>query len=209
LVLGFIVKQKGGIIKLLKGWTKFRVPIVWYLVALSPILIAFVTAGLYILIYGEFPLNEIIFDPVSLIALMVMIIITGALGEELGWRGFALPELQKRMNALSASLLLGVIWVLWHLPLWFAGLGFENIPYWSYAITGISFTILVTWAFNHTRGSLVIASLFHLALNLSVNMIENRALPIHAFFFLFFAVMVVWIFGPAKLSRSMEPVTDM
>jgi uncharacterized protein len=148
-------------------------------------------------LYGVVPVEGILYDPTGLIVLIIMITITGAMGEELGWRGFALPWLQSRMSALSASILLGMIWVLWHAPLWFAGLGFEESPFLAYAITGISFTVLVTWACNNSRGSLVIASLFHLTLNISINIIESKALYIHAFLFLAFAMIIVvdlWLF---------------
>lgn len=202
LVLGFYLGQRREIGKLIRGWIQLKIPFRWFLAALSPILIVLVTLGIYRLVYGMFPLNEAVLSPISFIGLVVMITITGAMGEELGWRGFALPRLQKRMSSLMASLLLGVIWVLWHLPLWFAGIGFEEIPYWAYAVTGISFTILVTWVFNHTGGSMAIASLFHLTLNISVNIIESSALPVHAFVFLLFAITVVVLNGPKKLSRS-------
>jgi uncharacterized protein len=161
LVIAFVLKRKGGIRKLFKGWLKFKVSSFWYMVTLSPLILSVLSIIVYKLLYGVAPVEGILYDPIGLIVLIVMITITGAMGEELGWRGFALPWLQSRMSALSASILLGMIWVLWHAPLWFAGLGFEEIPFLAYAITGISFTVLVTWACNNSRGSLVIASSFN------------------------------------------------
>lgn len=101
----------------------------------------------------------------------------GPVGEELGWRGFALPRLQQHRKALDASVLLGLVWGLWHLPLYFVlGTGQSEIlsagtsP--AFAIGGflgwtIGLSVLFTWLFNQTRGSLIIVVLFHAAVNLA------------------------------------------
>jgi uncharacterized protein len=169
---------------------------------LSPVLFAFLTIGLYGFIFDEFPVSGAFTDPLMLFALLVLGIITGAMGEELGWRGFALPWLQTRMNALWGSLVLGIIWGLWHLPLWFAGLGFEETPYLPYFVTGLSFTVLATWACNNAYGSMVIASLFHLALNFAINLIEPQALWVFAALITLAAVVVAFRYGPQKLSGN-------
>jgi membrane protease YdiL (CAAX protease family) len=102
----------------------------------------------------------------------------GPVGEELGWRGFALPRLQQRRNALDASIVLGLVWGLWHLPLYFVlGTGQSEIlragasP--AFAIGGfvgwtIGLSVLLTWLFNQTGGSLIVVMLFHAAVNLAV-----------------------------------------
>ena len=208
IVLGFIIKRKGGIKALLKGWLKWRMHPGWYLLALSPLFFGFITIWVYQWIYGYSPSTELLADPAAFIGLLVLITITGAMGEELGWRGFALPRLQLRMNALSASILLGILWALWHLPLWFAGLGFESIPFWAYMLIGISFSIMVTAACNSSVGSLLIATLFHLFLNVGINMLENEAYPILAAVFVIAAIIVIGIFGSNNLSRVSELPID-
>lgn len=200
IVLGLIIKSKGGIMALFKGWLKWRMHPGWYLLVLTPVLFGFITIFIFQWIYGFSPSTKLFADPAELMPLLVLITITGAIGEELGWRGFALPRLQLRMNALNASIILGIIWALWHLPLWFAGLGFEAIPYWAYLLIGVSFSIMVTAACNSSGGSLLIASLFHLFLNVSVNMLENEAFPVLAAVFVISAIIVIVIFGPGKLS---------
>lgn len=200
IVLGLIIKRKGGIKALFKGWLKWRMHPGWYLMALTPVLFGFITIFIFQWIYGYSPSTELFADPAELMALLVLITITGAMGEELGWRGFALPRLQLRMNALSASILLGIIWALWHVPLWLAGLGFEAIPYWAYLLIGVSFSIMVTAACNSSGGSLLIATLFHLFLNVSVNMLENEAFPVLAAVFVIAAIVTVAILGSKKLS---------
>lgn len=105
LVITFVLKRKGGIRQLLKGWLKIKVPVLWYLVAITPVGLAVLSMFIYKLLYGVNPVSEIVFDPISMLALLVISTITGATGEELGWRGFALPRLQTRMSALNASLI--------------------------------------------------------------------------------------------------------
>ena len=89
-------------------------------------------------------------------------------GEEIGWRGFALPHLQARFGGLGASLILGLLWTAWHLinatiP------GLER--YWyafpAFALFVIAQTILFTWIANHTRASVLLAWLFHAAINVA------------------------------------------
>jgi uncharacterized protein len=207
-VIAFILKRKGGIRNLLQGWLKFNVPAFWYLVTLIPVAFALVSIPLYKLLYGVNPANEILFDPMAMFALLIISTITGATGEELGWRGFALPRLQTRMSALSASLVLGVIWTMWHVPLWFAGLGYERIPFVAYAILVISSTVLITWACNNSGGSMVIASLFHLTMNIAMNIIDSKALYVYAILIMAAAVFVVFMYGPSRLSKAAELPID-
>lgn len=84
------------------------------------------------------------------------------MGEELGWRGFALPRLQARMSALSASLILGLLWALWHLPLYLtAGHPLSEVFFGWFLLSILADAILFTWIFNNTRGSLLVVLLFH------------------------------------------------
>ncbi len=202
IVLGLIIKRKGAIRELFKGWLKFRVNPLWYLAAISPVILGFLTIEVFKALYGYTPSLNIFSDPLEFIVLLVLITITGAMGEELGWRGFALPWLQTRMSALGSSVLLGSLWSIWHLPLWFAGAGFENNPFWAYFITGVAFSIMLTWACNNSKGSLVIASLGHLALNVSVNMFDGVALPVYGIMFILFAAMIVLVYGQKTLSKG-------
>jgi membrane protease YdiL (CAAX protease family) len=98
----------------------------------------------------------------------LQILLLSVVGEEIGWRGFALPCLQARYGPLKASLILGVIWGGWHLPLWWmAGNFHADIPFVLFMLQSLALTILMTWLYNHTRGSLLMAHLFHTAFNLT------------------------------------------
>jgi uncharacterized protein len=92
-------------------------------------------------------------------------VLTGVLnGEELAWRGFALPRLQAKYNAMISSVILSVPFTLFHLPLFFDA---ENNmgTFASFAIRAVALTILFTWLYNHTRGSVLLAYIMHAAFN--------------------------------------------
>jgi uncharacterized protein len=154
-----------SLLGLLRRW---RVGWKWYAAAglVFPLLV-FVTAVLYRLLTGSALLP---FQPISAGNLIVVAIILtiSVLGEEIGWRGFALPGLIQRYSALRASLILGTIHTFWHLPFWTVlgelerfGAGYWLIS-WIY-ICGL--TIYLTWLMNNTGSSLVIAFVTHWTLN--------------------------------------------
>ena len=131
-----------------------------------------------------------------------------AMGEEPGWRGFALPRLQAHRNALSAALILGALWALWHLPIFFFHPGMMQILETS-AVGGIiwvigilTMSILFTWLYNSARGSILMAVLAHGGLNTAtLGGGEGIAVLVGAFI-LIAAVIIVVVFRPANLSRS-------
>jgi len=88
----------------------------------------------------------------------------GPLGEEPGWRGYALPRLEARFGAAPASLLLGLLWTGWHLPL-FLIVGWESLPLWSYSLVLIGVSVMMTWCANITRFSVLTAVVMHGAFN--------------------------------------------
>jgi len=133
-----------------------------------------------------------------------------ALGEEIGWRGYALPRLQAGRSALSASLILGVIWAFYHLPLSFTGQAFRSpslfVPF---AISTIALSVILTWVYNSTGGSLLLVVLLHATANLPLTLLleplGGRAmLPFSLFVGLMVvaAIVVVVVAGHAHLSRK-------
>ena len=88
------------------------------------------------------------------------------LWEEIGWRGFALPRLQKRFSPLVASLVLGFLWSLWHLALVLNPIEeMAALPIWANLPYTLALSILYTWLYNHARGNLSVVSLFHAMTN--------------------------------------------
>ena len=100
------------------------------------------------------------------------IFIFTALGEEIGWRAYALPRLQTRFSPFTSSLILGVIWAFWHLPLfWMTGNFHRQLSVSWFLLQVLGSTFLYTWMFNRTNGSLLIALLFHTSSNAAVGLL--------------------------------------
>lgn len=95
----------------------------------------------------------------SYLAGAVLVATAGPL-EEIGWRGFALPRLQRRFSGLSAALLLGCIWALWHLPLFVVG-GFQPVEFLTFALQILSLSVILSVFFNASGGCVVLAMLIH------------------------------------------------
>ncbi|MFN8442859.1 MAG: CPBP family intramembrane glutamic endopeptidase [Caldilineaceae bacterium] len=140
--------------------------------------------------------------------LAISLLVRGILnGEEIGWRGVALPHLQRRWNALTASLILGGIWALFHLPIFFVQstsvLGSQNsMNPLAFLIEVVAGAILVTWLFNHTNGSLLIAYLYHAAVNTWTSEVFHPNSFDNAIVTVVVALIIVVTFGPAHLSRK-------
>jgi membrane protease YdiL (CAAX protease family) len=171
LLSGFLMtaatEGKPGVDRLRRRFVLWRVGWQWYLFALCGIpiitVIGFLTQpGAEATVHPILPQLILFFPP-----LLLLEILTSGLAEEPGWRGFALPRLQQQFGPLLGSVLLGILWQCWHLPLyltdWGGGAGWLDI---GVAIIGnVGITIVITWVFNHTRGSLLIAILMHATLD--------------------------------------------
>ena len=102
------------------------------------------------------------------VPILIIVLTIPALFEEVGWRGYALPRLQSRSNTLVASLILGLIHALYHLPLWFIpGQGFDTLPFPYYVLLTTGLSVLFGWLYNSTGGSVLIVALLHAAINAS------------------------------------------
>jgi membrane protease YdiL (CAAX protease family) len=154
---------------------RWRVGWRWYLVVvLGPAAFSVAVALLYALMGGSFaaatpPALRGETPLVILPLFLVVLFVTDGVGEELAWRGFALPRLLASYNALVASLTLGVLWALWHLPLvWTEVAPLYQQPVWLLLLDMTAKSILYTREFLHTRGSVLLAALLHATTNLFV-----------------------------------------
>jgi membrane protease YdiL (CAAX protease family) len=103
--------------------------------------------------------------PVLLLVSLWLFLLT----EESAWRGFALPRLQARMRPVPAALLLGMIWGLWHIPLFLIADSFQSsIPFAGFLMSIVATSVLTSWIFNRTRGSVLLAALFHAATDVAI-----------------------------------------
>lgn len=104
------------------------------------------------------------FPELSIVGFLLYNIFFFGYGEEVGWRGFALPRLQEKHSPLRATLVLSVFWALWHLPLFayrpgYASMDLAGAAGWLFSI--VAGGVLFTWLFNGSRGSLLACALFH------------------------------------------------
>lgn len=176
---------EASVIDLFRDFTKWRVGAWPLIVVVIPIALFVLTILLNVLFGGDVPRLDFSrgFSLVGtlLLAYVVRFAIalpTGPLAEEMGWRGFALPHLQAKHSALTSSIIIGVAWSLWHLPMfWVPGValaGGETIltaPMqiaW-YTLGTIGKSIIFTWAYNNTKGSLFVDVLFHASINTTFN----------------------------------------
>ena len=97
---------------------------------------------------------------------VILVTDTGPLGEEFGWRGFALPRLLQRQRPLAAALILGVIWWAWHLPTFFIpALSQSRLSIAIFLVNTVALSVIMTWLYQRTRGDLLLMILVHLAAN--------------------------------------------
>jgi len=176
-----------------------------------PAVLAVAAVSLNVMLGAPAPTEAVLAGVVALPMVFVFrLVFSGPLGEELGWRGYALPRLQVGRSALSASLILGVIWATWHLPFYLSGAS-SLAAFASTWISTFAATIVITWLFNNTNGSVLLTMLLH----------ASNGTMLGGFFFKMFsgaealtlgwlvagvwcvaAIVVVIVAGPEHLSRK-------
>ena len=162
IIMAAITDGKPGVKALLSRTVRWRVGLPWYVVALGlPTLLSLATAGLSV----AFGAGVLQFGQLSVLDFVVFVLVVG---EELGWRGYALPKLLETRSALTASVILGVLWGLWHLPTFFSSSApQQGLPIVAFVLLTVEYSVIMTWIYLHTRGSVLIATLCHGAINLS------------------------------------------
>ena len=122
---------------------------------------------------GEVLFNfSIVSTPISLLTLVLSVFLLGPLPEEMGWRGVGYERLQITMAPLTASILLGTFWAVWHVPLFFIentfqfNLGLGSFRFWVFLLSNIPLTVIITWIYNHTDRSILVAAVVHFSGNI-------------------------------------------
>ncbi len=191
---------------------RWRVPPIWYAVVfVLPVLIVGATLALLSL-FGGAPLDwtkqPSVASVVIYFAIFMLLPVGAPVAEEIGWRGLALPRLLVGRSALTASLILGVIWAVWHLPVVLSTPELR-VPV-PFMLAVVPLSILTTWIFLHTRSSVFIAILFHawfdvvLISGLGMVATTNAAMMwwILAAVQVTLAVIVVAIWGPDLVRKA-------
>ena len=209
-----IIDGKGEVRNLWKRITVWRASLLWYLVALFfPALIVLGGIGLYRLTSGELPSFALLGKIWYLlpVALITGTLLGGPLEEEFGWRGFALVQLQKRQSALVASLIVGVLWGLWHLPAFLIPWSTQHgVPVTLFLLHDIALSVLFTWIFNNTGESVLMTMVAHGAFNLTITVLPllpsaaGSDLPLLYTVALLYiaAILVILAFGLMRFNRS-------
>lgn len=187
----------GGLLRYLTRLLLWRSSLGWY---------AFLFLGIPLLYFGSAVLKGNIFAEsfpfTSFQALFVAIVLTAIKGpiEEFGWRGLALPLLQRKFAPIWAGLILGVIWGFWHLPAFLL----SGTPQSAWSFTpffagSVSVSVIVTALFNKSHGSILLPAMFHFQLN---NPLWPDAQPYDMYAFVIVAVLVVWFNRNVMFNRD-------
>ena len=177
------LKGLGSFFRRLLLW---RAPLSWWL---------FLLLGIPVIVYAAAVINGTIDNPFPfsswymVFPALVQSLLLGPLGEEFGWRGLALPLLQRRFAPFWSSLILGVVWAIWHTPAFLvSGTAQSAWSFGPFFVGLVAITIILTPLFNAGRGSLLIAVLYHLNM---MNPIFPDAQPWDNFLFAIAAVVIV------------------
>jgi uncharacterized protein len=172
-VVTAVVAGRAGVMDLLKRMVRWRAHPGWYLVALSPLLF-YGLAALAMGLGGQgWPnLDDLgLFSGLPAVgALGIWVLLLGtSFGEETGWRGFAVPQLQKTRGLLSSALIVGVLWALWHLPSMlvienYRQLGLQVLP--GFLLGIVAGSIFLAWLYNHSGASILLVAIWHATFNL-------------------------------------------
>lgn len=222
IILVAIFEKKQGLKNLLKKLINLKFKKIWFLpIILVPIITAGIAFGIVIAING-YDLTDNYYNAGFIVgATIIAFFVGGPLAEELGWRGFALDRLQKKWNALISSLILGSIWSIWHLPLHFISTTTQfYIPIWAFFLHNTTMTIIYTWIYNNTNGSVFATMLLHWVFNICGALLpfwqmwwindqipNNLWLPTYGMLvgyaiLLITTISIVFYFGTAKLVRN-------
>lgn len=150
-------------------------------------------------------------NPLSIIASILFASLIPFI-EELGWRGYVLDRLQEKQSALVSSLILGVVWSVWHLPMFFiegsyqAGLGIGTLEFWLFFLSIVPLTVVFTWIYNNTNRSTLAVILFHAMVNFTGELIllSKNADTIYSLLWFVVAIGITAIWGAKTLTRKQE-----
>ena len=208
LILSRLREGKAGLRSLLRRFLLFNLGLRWYLAIAAVVLLG--TAG-------QIAINSILGHGfewrlfVQQLPTFLPLIILGPISEEFGWRGYLLAKFQQRFGALSSALVVGVIWALWHLPLFYmvGDLHYElQLPFAGFFVGTISISVVMTWLNNNTSASIWTAVLTHWLYTYSVQVVSSGITrsPLYSwleyFPYLIIAILVVAVWKPRHLVRT-------
>jgi uncharacterized protein len=169
-----LAEGRQGVSELLRKIFQWRISFKWYLVALLMPVGIILASGVVAFLLGWIPTLEIRVPAASQLMFNLILVILIAVLEELGWRGYALPKLLRYRSPLTSALVIGIVAGLLHI-----GLGLvAGRPWLPTFLVPLGFSVIWTWLFLQTRGSLAMAMLFHFAIDYAPQFVLDAPLPI-------------------------------
>ena len=188
-------------------------PLIYLAIALfSPFILAFFALLIsYIIDNKPINLSELLrtkeFPQFNWLIFFIYNLIFFGFGEEVGWRGFALPRLQNKSRALTASIVLTVFWALWHGPLFFYRSGYTTmntagILGWVFSL--LTGSILLTWLYNSSRASILICAVFHSTIDVAftADFADKNVINYLGFLITVWGILTILIFKPKNLATN-------
>jgi membrane protease YdiL (CAAX protease family) len=170
-----------GVADLIARMGRWRMPLRWWGATLTPLW--FLAAALVVAAaagkmpkFGDFGRYSGL--PTIGVGAVAVLAIVGGFGEEIGWRGFALPVLQRRYSPLTAALLVTPIWALWHLPFFFTVATYRAFPPAGYVgfVFGLACgSVILAWLYNRTGGSILACAVWHGVYNLETGTVAANS----------------------------------
>jgi len=162
------------------SWRRIRLPWWGVILVTFPLLFA-VSIALDLALGGATPgmseFKSLLANPATLPLTVFISFLSGPWSEEFGWRGYALDPLLKRLGIIGGSCVLGLVWGVWHLPLyfmagtWHAEMGFGLSGFWTFLVWSIGLSLLITWVYLHTNRSILAALLLHFTANFTSQLV--------------------------------------
>ena len=208
----FIFLKKEGVKILCKKCFQTK-PVIYLLIALlSPFLLAIVAAIISYFVYGApIKLSGLLinkeFPNFNLLTFFIYNLLFFGFGEEIGWRGFALPRLQLKFSALSSSIILTVFWAAWHIPLFFYKSGFTSMGFTGiigYIFSLLTGSILLTWLYNSSRGSILICAIFHVTIDIAftTDLADKNIVSLMGMLITIWGILTIVMFKPKNLATN-------
>jgi membrane protease YdiL (CAAX protease family) len=193
-----------GIRDLLQRAFRWRFsPLLYLLALLIPFVVLVASSGVAVIVNGS-SVPDPWFLPDFGIPFLFGFLIWNGVTEEVGWRGYLLPRIQDRVGSLAASILVGVIWACWHLPLFIIPGSYQyGSSFLEYVLLLVSWTIIMAMLYNKAQGSIIVTILLHEAQNfIAFTMVRPIGAAIYtAPFFLLIAFIAIF-FLPRPLANS-------
>lgn len=208
----WIYKRKGGVNLLIKKCLQIK-PLVYLVIALlSPFLLVFIATIInfffdktLINLSGLLSCKE--FPQFNLFTFFIYNIIFFGFGEEVGWRGFALPRFQVKFNALTSSIILTIFWALWHFPAFFYRPGYTSMDFagifgWVFSL--LTGSVLLTWLYNSSRASILICAVFHSTINIAftADLADKNIVNYMGFLITVWGILTIIILKPKNLATD-------